>query len=90
MSRRMLVSLAVAACAALAVVTFGSGAALKPGDLTPVPTANTKAAGYDPPNRLSPELQELRWAQGSSKLENPEPGVVSWYGYDDDGPMVPP
>src|SRR5207247_4051351 len=59
-----------------------------PADLSPV-AANVKAPGFAAPNVLSVQLAEVRWAQGSSKLENPQSGVVSYFGYDDDGPMVP-
>ena len=38
---------------------------------------------------LSPELQEIAWAQGSTSLENGIAGVVKAYGYDDNGPFVP-
>jgi hypothetical protein len=88
MSGRLLASLVVAATVALFVVAFGSSAPPTAADLTPV-SANTKAPGFAPANQLSPELQEIVWAQGSSKLENPDAGVVSYYGYDDNGPMVP-
>jgi hypothetical protein len=55
--------------------------------LSPVPTANEKAAGYAPASRLSRELQQLVWAQGSTKLENPE-GIISFYGYENDVPSA--
>ncbi|HEY3183894.1 MAG TPA: alkaline phosphatase PhoX [Gaiellaceae bacterium] len=55
-----------------------------------VATANEKAPGYAPPNKLSVELAEIVSAQGSTKLENPADGV-DYYGYDTNGrPMVPP
>jgi hypothetical protein len=58
-------------------------------ELTNVPTANGKSVGSAPPNRLSPELQEVAWAQGSVALENAD-GPVAFYGYLADGkPMLP-
>lgn len=56
--------------------------------LTPVPAANPKTAGQSFPNVLSPELYETIVAQGSNKLENPS-ALTSYYGYDNDGPMLP-
>jgi hypothetical protein len=56
--------------------------------LTPVPDANPKAVGVPAPNVLSPELIETIVAQGSNKLENPS-ALTSYYGYDNDGPLVP-
>jgi hypothetical protein len=50
--------------------------------LTNVPNANTKSVGYAPPSVLSPELQQVIVAQGSTKVENPNPATVSYYGYD--------
>lgn len=55
---------------------------------THVPAANTKVPGQAAPNILSPELLETAVAQGSSILENPS-GVFKYYGYNDNGPMVP-
>jgi hypothetical protein len=57
--------------------------------LTPVPTAQTKVAGETRPNVLSPELTEEILAQGSTRLENPDP-LTKYYGYDDNGPMIGP
>src|SRR2546423_233790 len=48
--------------------------------VTPVLTANQRAAGYAPASRLSPQLAQVAWAQGATKLENPS-GIVSFYGY---------
>jgi hypothetical protein len=62
-------------------------AAEHPG-LTPVPLANTRTAGVASPNVLSPELIEAPVAQGSVKLENPST-LTSYYGYDNDGTMLP-
>jgi hypothetical protein len=58
-------------------------------DFTNVPAANAKTPGYDPPNVLSPQLQEIEWARGSTPLENGIASVVKEYGYDDNGPNLP-
>ncbi|MBZ5675213.1 MAG: DUF839 domain-containing protein [Acidobacteriia bacterium] len=55
---------------------------------TNVPAANQKVAGMAAPNVLSPELSETVVAQGSNALENPSP-KVTFYGYDNNGTMVP-
>ena len=52
-------------------------------DLTAVPAANTKSAGYAPASVLSPELAQIAVAQGSTKVENPS-AAISYYGYDND------
>src|SRR6266542_2509380 len=52
-------------------------------DLTAVPAANTKSAGYAPASVLSPELAQIAVAQGSTKVESPST-EVSYYGYDND------
>lgn len=57
-------------------------------DLTPVPTANTKAAGFARANALSPELIETVVARGATALENPG-ATTALYGYSNNGPMVP-
>ena len=59
--------------------------------------ANPKATGFSSPNILSPQLIESSVAQGSFALENPQTVTLSdgttataaFYGYDDDGPMMP-
>src|SRR6266478_7432152 len=56
--------------------------------LTAVQSANPKAPGLASPNILSPELTEVLLAQGSSKLENTS-DLTNFYGYDNDGPMLP-
>lgn len=58
------------------------------GPLTHVPSANTKVAGFAAPNVLAPELAEVIVAQGATPLENPS-ALTSYYGYDNDGPMLP-
>src|SRR5262245_18745793 len=52
-------------------------------DITGVPSANTRSAGYAPASILSPELTQIAVAQGSTKAENPS-ADVSYYGYDND------
>ena len=52
-------------------------------DLTGVPAANTKSAGYAPASMLSAELAQIAVAQGSTKLENPST-AIAYYGYDND------
>jgi uncharacterized protein DUF839 len=71
--------------AALAIGTFGIGSRVH---LTHVPAANPRTANTAAPNVLSPELTEVAVAQGSTKLENPS-DLTSFYGYDNDGPLVP-
>ena len=89
--RRTRIVAATAAAGALAGgVLVSAGSASEPGplDLTPVPSANTKAPGYAPPNVLSPQLRQTPVVQGSVKLENGT-AAIPYYGYDGDGPMVP-
>ncbi len=70
-------------------VSFAAGAALAdPSDLTDVPSANSKTPGFAAPNILSPELTETIAAQGSVRLENSS-ALTSFYGYDNNGPMLP-
>jgi hypothetical protein len=52
-------------------------------ELTGVPAANTRSAGYAPASVLSPELSQVVVAQGSTRVENPS-AEVSYYGYDND------
>jgi hypothetical protein len=52
--------------------------------LTNLPSANTKSQGYAPASVLSPQLSQQVVAQGSTKVENPSPASVSYYGYDND------
>jgi hypothetical protein len=71
---------AVAATAALATTPDG-------GSLTNVATANPKTVGASAPNILSPEVQEVIWAQGSMKLDGGTT-AVPYYGYDGNGPLL--
>jgi hypothetical protein len=62
------------------------GTASGPGtDLSSVPTANTRAAGYAPPTALSAGLSQVGVAQGATVLENPH-GIITHYGYENDAP----
>jgi hypothetical protein len=56
--------------------------------VTHVPNANEKITGMAVPNILSHELIESVVAQGSMRLENIS-GLTSYYGYDNDGTMLP-
>ncbi|MGH3841548.1 MAG: alkaline phosphatase PhoX [Pseudonocardiaceae bacterium] len=77
----------VAVLALSSVAQAGPGGLLA-GNLTDVPVANAKVAGFSPPTLLSPELAQVTLAQGSSKLENGTP-AVPFYGYDGNGPLLP-
>jgi hypothetical protein len=70
-----------------AFVAVGAAAPSSGLQLSHVPTANERAAGYAPASMLSRELQQLAWAQGSTKLENPE-GIIGFYGYENDVPSA--
>ena len=85
---RTAVVAAIAVGAGAAAIGVAVGTAGPSVSFTNVPNANTKAAGYSRPNLLSPELQEIVWAQGSNPVENPGNGI-STYGYDDGAPFVP-
>ncbi len=93
MKARKLRTRALAAGAVVATVGGASFAALGLADpshgpnLSDVPTANQKAAGYAPASRLSAELQQVTWAQGSTRLENPK-DIISFYGYENDVPSA--
>jgi Bacterial protein of unknown function (DUF839) len=56
--------------------------------LTHVPSANPKMAGFVAPNILSTELEQIVWANGATKLENPT-ALIGFYGYYNDGPHMP-
>lgn len=78
--------LAVAGLTVLGVVLFATvgGAALPDSpQLTGVAQPNLKAAGYTPAPKLSKELQEVAWAQGGTRLENPT-ALITDYGYQND------
>jgi len=56
--------------------------------LSGVPAANPKTAGMVAPNILTPELEQIVWASGATKLENPT-DLIGFYGYNNDGPHMP-
>ncbi|MGN6816462.1 MAG: alkaline phosphatase PhoX [Solirubrobacterales bacterium] len=70
------------AIAAVLVAVAGATPPSRP-TLTGVPNANTRSSGYAPASVLSPELQQVAVAQGSTRLENPS-ALTSYYGYDND------
>jgi len=70
----------------LGVVLFATvGAAALPDnpELSNVANANLKSVGYAPAPKLSKELQEVVWAQGGTRLENPS-GIVTDFGFEND------
>jgi len=78
--------LGAVAVAGAAIFAAATGASLNDiSDLTGVPSANPKAAGFAPTSQLSPELRQTIVAQGAMPLENPS-GIVGWYGYENDAP----
>jgi hypothetical protein len=81
MKRRILWMLGVVGVAATGAAAVSAMSQSGP-SLTNVPNANTKSVGYAPPSVLSPELKQVIVAQGSTKVENPNPATVSYYGYD--------
>jgi hypothetical protein len=56
-------------------------------DLTGVPNADHRAAGFAPASVLAAQLAQIAVAQGSTKLENPS-GIVGFYGYENDVPAA--
>jgi hypothetical protein len=84
--RKLTLWLVLGAAAGVAAVAAAVSAASPGGpQFGAVPTANTKAAGFAPWNRLGAGLQDLVQAQGSTPLENPQ-GIVTHYGYENDVP----
>jgi len=88
MRPRTALLLAAVAGAVVAVATGATAAGQGTLDLTNIAAANPKAPGFSEPNILSPELQEVVWAQGSTKLDGGT-AQVPYYGYDGNGPFVP-
>ncbi|MGZ8716488.1 MAG: alkaline phosphatase PhoX [Gaiellaceae bacterium] len=81
MNRRILWMLPIGGAALWAATSLAF-----PGDgptLTNVPSANTKAVGYAPSPKLSPQLMQVVVAQGSTPLENPS-RPTRFYGYQND------
>src|SRR5262249_8377580 len=81
----VVVAVAVAGIIVAAVAAAGSR---DPSDLTNVASPNPKAVGVNAPNVLSPELQEVTWAQGSWPLDGATAAFPD-YGYDGNGPQMP-
>jgi hypothetical protein len=72
-------ALAFGAATLLGVVllaTVGAAAVPDNPELSNVAQPNLKAAGYAPAPKLSRELQQVVWAQGGTRLENPS-GIVT-------------
>jgi hypothetical protein len=92
-TKKRIYGLAVAGVASSAVLamaaTAPSGAAPAAfwNSLTGV-QAQPKSPGVSSPNVLSPRLAEVARVQGSVPVENPMDGI-GFYGYLNDGPMVP-
>jgi len=83
-------ALALGAAAVLGVVVFATvgGAALPDNpQLSNVAQANLKSLGYAPAPKLSAGLQQEVWAQGGTRMENPQ-GIVTNYGYENDVPSA--
>jgi hypothetical protein len=91
MRLRKRTALILGGAAAIAVAASAVAIAKGPDspELTNVPAANPKAVGFTAANILSPELQDITWAQGSMKLDG---GTAAFpaYGYDGNGPHIPP
>jgi hypothetical protein len=72
--------------ALLGTVVFATvGAAALPDnpELSNVASPNLRSSGYAPAPKLSKELQQVVWAQGGTRLENPS-GIVTDYGFEND------
>ena len=76
------------ACATMMGLSATHTQAQPPAQLTHIAAANPKAAGFAAPNILSAELEQIVWANGAMKLENPT-ALIGFYGYNNDGPHVP-
>jgi hypothetical protein len=72
--------LVVGTAAAVGAVVYAVVATAAPPGLTNVSAANTKSTGNAPASVLSPELQQLVVAQGSTKVENPT-AAIAYDGY---------
>src|SRR5262245_42937106 len=83
MRKRIFWMLPLAAAAGVAVAAVGLA---EGGDASYTSVAaQVKAAGYAPPDVLSPELRQVMVAQGSMRLDGAQ-DPVGWYGYIDDAP----
>ncbi len=85
---RVVLAAALVVGVGTAVVGVTVGTAGPSVSFTNVPSAQPKVAGFWEANLLSPELQEIVWAQGSNAVENSSNQIVA-YGYDDGAPYVP-
>src|SRR5262245_17159830 len=90
--------LAFACGAALALLASPSLAQQEAGETPGVPSANARAAGVAPADRLTSRLagervQAVELVRGSVEVENPSPTagglLVSHFGYLNDGPELP-
>jgi hypothetical protein len=84
---KIVVPLLALGAAATFAAMGGASRGIDGPDLSSVPTANVRAAGYAPASRLSGELRQIVLAQGSSALENPQ-GIITHYGYENDTPAA--
>lgn len=79
-------ALAVGGAAILGVIVFVAvGAAALPDnpELSNVAQPNLKSVGYAPAPKISKEIQQVVWAQGGTRLENPA-GIITNYGFEND------
>jgi hypothetical protein len=77
------VALGAALLGTVVFATVGAAALPASPELSNVANANLKSVGYAPAPKLSKELQEVVWAQGGTRLENPS-GIVTDYGFETD------
>jgi hypothetical protein len=77
------VALGAALLGTVVFATVGSAALPDSPELSNVANANLKSVGYSPAPKLSKELQQVVWAQGGTRLENPS-GIVTDYGFEND------
>src|SRR5690242_13061732 len=88
----ILMSTVIERIAVASALVIGLGAAHaqghSPAQLTHIAAANPKTPGFAAPNILSQELEQIVWANGAMKLENPT-ALIGYYGYNNDGPHVP-
>src|SRR6185437_14490965 len=87
LNRRATAAFGAALVGAVAFVTVGSAALPDNPELSNVANANLRSLGYAPAPKLSKELQQVVWAQGGTRLENPS-GIVTDYGYENDTPSA--
>ncbi len=73
----------------IAVLAAGAPALADSFTPTNVPNPQAKVVGNSAPNVVSPELALETLAQGSTRLEPNSDSLTKFYGYDNDGPMLP-